>query len=190
MSTFMQDKATYSDILTTMKVLTIKAGEQELQQRRHTTLTIMEICLSHKHLFDLKNTDNRRLFETMHLKAKGGSQGDHRFEEYAHKFENVLLDADEETIANDPTVPMTTGSQTDDQIVADDELDEPTANKATANKATVPMTTCSQTDVALTIDMIAKKNLLYGFSTTLQKQLNRLDESKSKRLKRELNLLL
>lgn len=164
MSTFMQDKATYSDILTTMKVLTIKAGEQELQQRRNTALTIMEICLSHKHLFNIKETGNRRLFETMHLKAKGGSQGDHRFEEYAHKFANVLLDADEETIANDPTVPMTTGSQTDDQIVAD--------------------------DAALTIDMIAKKNLLYGFSQELKSKLKRLDERKTKRLKRELNLLL
>lgn len=178
MSTFMQDKATYSDILTTMKVLTIKAGEQELQQRRNTALTIMEICLSHKHLFDIKETGNRRLFETMHLKAKGGSQGDHRFEEYAHKFANVLLDADEETIANDPTVPI--------QIVADDVPDD----EPTANKATVPMTTCSQTDAALTIDMIAKKNLIYGFDTTLKSKLKRLDERKTKRLKRELNLLL
>lgn len=183
MSGVMKETPTYSDVLTTMKVLTITAGEQDLQERRNTALIIMEICFSNKHLFDLKNSGgHRELFKTMHLKAKGGSNWDRRFEEYEHKFANVLHDADDETIANDPTVSTTTVSQTDDQIVADDE--------PTANKATVPMTTCTQTDVALKIDMITKKNIIRDLSNTLKSKLNSLDEKKAKRLKREINLLL
>ncbi len=161
------EKITYSDVLTTMKVLTIAAGEQDdLQQRRNTALTIMETCFSNKHLFDFKGkTGNLKLFEAIYLKAKGASQGDRRFEEYVHKFANVLH-------ANDEPI---------DQIVADD---EPTANKVT------PMTTCSQTDIALQIDKIEKRNLSMGFGLGLKSKLNRLDEKKTKRLKRELNLLL